>query len=191
MITRLGVRDAKTIAKIHASALKDDFLPSLGINFLTIFYKGLYAIKGVSIFGSKRGTRITGFIVGTDDMSGLFKKILKNNFLTLSWFLFLTVIRKPALIIKIAETFLYPGKEAGPKAELVVIAIQKNYQGKGLGKSLVKELEREFRKNKVKEYKLTVHADKKAVRFYEKLKYKRIGEFMLYGKEWFIYSRKI
>lgn len=191
MITQLVKADANSLARIHKTALKNDFLPSLGENFLTTFYKSLIGEKGIFAFAERNQNQILGFVIGTDDMGLLFKKVLRSNFLELSLSLLLALLKNPGLIIRVAESFLYPTKESGPKAELVVIVVLKKFQGKGIGKKLVKVLEKAFKENKIKEYKLTVHADKKAVNFYEKLKYQRLGDFKLYGKSWLIYSKSV
>lgn len=191
MISKLTIEHAPAIANIHTQALKGDFLPSLGQNFLEVMYHGLIGKRGIYGFVDIKNNEISGFIVGTKNMNSFFRTAIMSNFLKLSLLLFLQVIRNPAILKKIAETFLYPKKDQGPKAELVVIAIKKQSQGKGLGKKLVRSLESQFKKARINKYKLTVYADKKAVQFYEALKFHRIAGFKLYSREWSIYEKKI
>lgn len=183
--------DSPQIARIHKEALEGDFLPSLGLNFLNVFYEGIIGEEDVYLFAYKEKKRILGFVLGVKDSKRFFPKAVQANFLKLSLLLLLQIIKNPKIIKNIAETFLYPSKDVGSKAELVVIAVDNKLQGRGVGKKLVKVLETAFRKNKIKRYKLTIHADKKAVGFYEHLQFSRISSFKLYGKMWFIYEKKI
>lgn len=191
MVFPLKKEHALEISKIHVVSLSDDFLPSLGVNFLETFYKGIIGKSGVYGFVDIGSGRIRGFIVGTKNMKIFFKQALKANFLKLFVYLFIKLLKKPSLIKKILETFFYPKKETGPKAELIVVAVSKKWQSQGIGRELIKNLEEKFLQNKINNYKLTVHADKKAVYFYEKLGYQRLSSFNLYDKMWYVYAKKI
>lgn len=191
MIRPVLTSDSIVITKIHSKALAGDFLPSLGFKFLRTFYEGIVGKPGVYGFLFEEDGKIQGFVVGTRDSSNFFWQTLKSRFLQLALLLFIQIIRKPSLIKNVVETFLYPKKDAGVRAELVIIAVDRNYQGKGLGRQLVDALEEAFGKTGIKLYKLTVHANKKSVGFYEHLGYSRTAEFSLYGKMWYVYEKSI
>lgn len=191
MIRPIKTRDERLIAQIHTKSLSGDFLSSLGIDFLTVFYEGIIGKPGVYGFAYEENKKIHGFVLGTKDSEKFFSLALRSNLLKLSFFLLFQLIKRPKLVKNVLETLLYPKKDTGPKAELVVIAVSEKSQGKGVGKQLVKALEKVFKKDKIKRYKLTVHADKKAVGFYEHLGYSRISTFRLYGKMWFVYEKEI
>lgn len=191
MLVRLSAKDSSTVSLIHSKALGGDFLPSLGLNFLTTFYSGILSKREVYGFGFRVGGGIVGFVLGTSDSKGFFKLALKSNFLSLSFYLLVELIKRPWLFKNVLETFLYTSKDKGPNAELVVIAVLDKYQGIGIGKTLAKALEKAFLNDDIAEYKLTVHASKKAVHFYEHLKYERISSFNLYGKLWYVYGKSL
>lgn len=191
MIAPLVKEQAPQIAKIHFVSLPEDFLPSLGIGFLENFYEGIIEEKRVFGYVDIEGKKIRGFILGTDNMSDFFIKALKNNFFQLAYLLTIKILKKPILIKKILETFLYPKREVGPRAELIVIVVLKRWQGQGIGKKLIATLEKKFLQRKIKKYKLTVHADKKAVFFYERLGYTKLSSFNLYDKLWYVYEKEI
>lgn len=191
MVIPLNVKHSREITKIHKKALYGDFLPSLGQSFLQTFYEGVIGKPGIYGFATAENGEIRGFVVGTKDSNKIFSLALHSNLIKLAFLIFVQLIKKPLLIKNVAETFLYPKKDTGPKAELVVIAVDGNYQGKGVGKQLVRALERAFKKDGIRRYKVTVHADKRAVGFYEHLGYSRTSSFDLYGKMWFVYAKKI
>ncbi len=182
---------ADDIAKIHFQTLSDDFLPSLGINFLKSFYQGIIGQPGVYIFTEVQKNNVYGFVVGVKNSKKFFTLAIRSNPLKLSLFLLLAVIKNPFLIRNIFETILYPSKTKKPLGELVVIAVARKYQGKGIGKKLINSLEKKFVEKGITKYKLTVYSDKSAINFYEKLKFKLLSSFKLYGRMWFVYEKKI
>lgn len=189
MVVPATKKHSSSITKIHIKELPDDFLPSLGFDFLRSLYEGVIEKEGVKGFVDIEKKTIKGFIIGTDDMGKFFKDAMRGNFLKSSYYLLLRLIDKPELIKKILETFLYPKKDQGPKAELVVIAVSRKYQGKGIGKALVNTLEGAFMEKGIIKYKVTVYADKKATFFYDKLEFKRVSAFNLYDKMWYVYEK--
>lgn len=191
MIKNLELHDALSVARIHHRALAGDFLPSLGEKFLTSFYQGIIHKHEVFSFGFFDNNKIIGYVVGAKDIRQLFRLALKSKLTSLTFYLLLAVMRKPILIKKVLETFLYSQKDSGTKAELVVIAVIYKFQGKGIGKELVRKLEKAFLNEGVSRYKVTVHADKNAVNFYEHLKFNYISSFNLYDKMWYIYEKEI
>lgn len=190
-IDHLQRQDIEIISQIHLESLENNFLPSLGLNFLKALYKGIVGKKGNYGFVAIENQKVVGFAIGTKNMKDYLKLALRSNFLELCLYLFFRLIKKPTLLKNVLETFTYSTKDVGPKAELVVIGILKKYQGMGIGKKLIKSLEEKFKKEKIKKYKLTVHSDKRAVYFYEKLRYHRISQFTLYNKIWFIYEKSL
>ncbi len=185
------LNQASEIAKIHCQALSGDFLPSLGENFLKIFYETAIGKKDIYTYVVLDKGKIGGFILGTRDSKTFFKNAIFSGFIKLMPILMIQVVKNPGLLKKVFESLFYPSKEIGPKAELVIIAISKKYQSKGLGKKLISVLEDRFIENKILEYKLTVYADKKAVGFYEHLGFKHLSNFKLYDRMWYLYSKKI
>lgn len=191
MIKTLELKHIPQIAKIHVRALKQDFLPLLGADFLEILYMGVLKKKEAFGFVAEEEDKVIGFVIGTKDMNKFFRAALLANFLKLVYLVTVMIVNRPTLLKKTLETFLYVRKDKGPKPELVVIAVAHKWQSKGIGKKLVNSLEIFFKKMKIKKYKLTVYADKKAVQFYTKLKYLKLDEFNLYGKRWYIYEKNI
>ncbi len=191
MIKPLNAAYIKEVAEIHQEALKGDFFPSLGINFLKTFYEGVFKNSDLYGFGIFQGRKLCGFVIGTKDSGKFFSEVFKSRFLKLSLIVFIQLLKNPNHLKNILETFLYTKRVEGPKSELVVIAVDRNFQGKGAGKLLVNALESAFKKDSIRSYKLTVHADKKSVGFYEHLKFSRISSFNLYGKMWYIYEKEI
>lgn len=179
------------IANVHVKSLKNDFLPSLGEKFILTLYKGAFKSSDSFGFVALDNKKVVGFVIGTKNMKAYFSSSLKSNFLRLGYLLGVRLLKTPSLLKDVVETFTYSSKDVGPPAELVVIAVLKKYQSMGIGRKLVEALEKKFKNEKIKKYKLTVHADKKAVYFYEKLRYHRLSQFNLYNKLWYVYEKRL
>ncbi|MBI5035487.1 MAG: GNAT family N-acetyltransferase [Chloroflexi bacterium] len=184
---------AARVAEIHCAALAGDFLPSLGKEFLTIFYQGVFDLGVGFGFIAFENNQPVGFVLGSVDTSSLFKQIVLSKAIPMSLRVFVALFRRPKLISNVLETFLYPSKEDVPeKAELVVIGFDEAYRGRGLGRQLVNALNETFRAQGVHSYKVTVlQSNQRANRFYTALGFKCVKEFALYRKKWNLYTSTI
>ena len=193
MIVPLQREHAARVAELHCAALAGDFLPSLGQGFLTVFYEGVLDLGMGFGFVAIEDGRPVGFVLGSADTSALFKQVVASRAVMLGLRAIPAVIRKPALVTNVLETFLYPSKEdAVPeKAELVVIGFDAAYRGRGLGCSLVNVLNDAFRAQGVRSYKVTVLQENLGANsFYRALGFQPALEFELYKKKWNLYTHK-
>lgn len=189
-VTRMGTEHVQTVACLHASGLAGVFLPSLGENFLRVFYRT--ALRHQLAFGFVwcEADRPVGFVLGSENSSRLFWSAIARSTFSLGWAAFPAVLRRPGLLLKVVETFLYPRRAAAvlDQAELLVISIDAARRGQGIGEALVQALNTAFREQGVKSYKVTVlQSNKGANLFYQRLGFKSVGEFQLYQQGWNIY----
>lgn len=191
MIRTATLHDVQAISRIHRNELEGDFLPSLGINFLEEFYRILVKNPKIKTFVVYDKSEIKGFIVGTVDTNSVFSSIKSKKGIKLGVYLLIALVNKPLIVKNILQTLFYKGINFPVKAELVVIAVKKNFQNKGLGRKLINNLEVYFRSKGIREYKLTVKQDKKALKIYDHLGYKRRSSFSLYGSKWYLLTKKI
>jgi len=183
MISPLLVENSETVANIHLEGLPDDFLPSLGLNFLKIFYEGILEQSNIFGFVSQENNEVTGFVIGTENMTKFFNQAIMSRFFTLSYIVLKQILKKPQIIGKVLESLFFPNKETGPDAELVVIAVDNKFRGKNIGRELINALESELINREIKEYKVSVTSqNKRANRFYEKLGFNFFNTFILYDK---------
>jgi ribosomal protein S18 acetylase RimI-like enzyme len=189
-ISPMQAHHLRRVAEIHAQALAGDFLPSLGVKFLDIFYQAALANSLVIGIVALCGDKPIGFVLGSSDMAILFQKVVRGAPLQLARAALPAVVRKPGLLLKVAESFLYPGREEAldVKAELVVIAVEPEYRRQGLGQDLVEALNVKFKERNIQSYKVTVlQSNPGANRFYTRLGFQPIGKFKLYHQFWNLY----
>jgi len=180
-----------TVACLHAEALAGDFLPSLGVHFLRAFYHA--ALRSGAAFGfvAQEAGQTAGFILGTPDMSRLFRRVLLTEPFSLAQNAVPALLRSPGMIRMAFEALFYPKKEAIPgiSAELVVIAVAPELQGRRIGHSLVETLNTAFRTQGIECYKVTVlQSNQGANRFYQRMGFHLAGQFDLYHRAWNVYT---
>jgi ribosomal protein S18 acetylase RimI-like enzyme len=193
MIVPLQREHAACVAELHCAALAGDFLPGLGQGFLTVFYDGVIDLGVGFGFVAVEDGRLVGFVLGSADTSILFKQVVASRAVMMGLRAIPAIIRKPALVANVLETFLYPGKEGAvpEKAELVVIGFDAAYRGRGLGRGLVNALSDAFRAQGVRSYKVTVLQENLGANsFYRALGFQPALEFELYKKKWNLYTYK-
>lgn len=194
MIRQVHSHDIKEICNIDIENRAYDFLPSLGIKFLSLLYKEIIQIESDLSFVFIKDNKIVGFVIGVSHSSQIFKKVAIEYFFSFVKYMLLKLFKNPLIIKNFLETIFYPMKEskANTDAELLVIGVNKKYQGFGIGSKLISSLNETFIKKSVTTYKVTVYKDNiLANNFYIKNNFVFNTSFKMYGKEWNIYTYNI
>jgi ribosomal protein S18 acetylase RimI-like enzyme len=169
--------DAPEIAKIHKEEINKGFLSFLGIPILRLFYQTIIVYKGGFCFLVKENGNILGFVAGCVDLKDFNKYFLKKNifFITL---IMISKIFNPFVRKKIKENFLHIKREDGlPKAELLSIAVRKDFHGRKLGSMLVARFVEEMKKRGVKNFKVLVGKELNLFGFYTKNGFELVPEY--------------
>lgn len=170
MIYLAKTKDAIEIARIHKQEIKKGFLSSLPINFLEKLYISI--IENDFCFVAKEGGSVVGFIAGTKNINKLYFYFLKK------YFFYSLVILLPKIfsLRKITEIIFYP-KSEDLSAELLTIAVKKEFRGHGLAKEMFKFFASEMKKRDVEAFKVLVGENLiTAINFYEKSGFKFLRE---------------
>ena len=178
--------DCKDVACMHIEALDKSFLASLGESFLALFYKALVEYKeGILIVAEDDG-KVIGFISGVKNTGDFYRYFLKRHFIK-AGFLLLPRVVNLSTLRRVFEILRYFGEDIGgsiPKAELLSIAVEKNYQGRGTSKLLFETLIEKFHRMGVNEFRVVVGSVlTRAKRFYQKMGCVKVGEFELHKGE--------
>jgi ribosomal protein S18 acetylase RimI-like enzyme len=160
----------REVALLHAAAIDRGFLSSLGPRFLEEMYRAIDAAPESFLLVEQRDGRVAGFIAGSRDLARVRKGLLRRP-LHLAAAMAPVLLRPRKLIGAIealrAGTSPPPGL---PPAELLSLAVNHRYRGRGLAESLYRRLERKFASMGVPAFRIVVGADlAPAHRFYRKM----------------------
>ena len=148
------------ISCLHIKEIHHGLLPFLGPKLLGELYKALTKLELISIWAVKSDGRIIGFLAGTHASNkralGFFLK--KKSILALR--LMIRLFRVPqsarmvvSLVKNSAKNVFFKNKtRSRPQAELLAIAVDKCFQGSGIGKALILCYEDFVEKSGLNEY---------------------------------------
>ncbi len=183
-------------AAIQWREIQEGFFVSLGNKALELFIShmaeseyGILIVARDSMHG-----RICGFVSGATHVGKFYKDfMLKKSFLaavTLAPMLLLS----PSKVWGIFEMFLSPGKKkhVTPDAELLVIAVDEQYKGKGVAQLLFHQLANTFQSKHIDTFKVCTLANTlRPQRFYEKMGARKEAQIEAHGQDAFLYIYEI
>ena len=137
--------DRHAIASIHFNSLNKDVVSILGIKYLEdVFYEYLFSkVTTLSFVAIDQDTnQVCGFVIGSPEQD-IYKSMILNNFLRTIRSIIVSIIKKPKNIFYFFSIFLLLFFGKGYKYlnsdfELEYIAVERKWQGKGVGKALAK-----------------------------------------------------
>lgn len=132
--------DADAVARIHREEIPTAFLSTLGQRFLKNLYLGLLEAETALTLVAEAGGTVVGFVCATAGLSSLYGQVIRCRW----WRFILCLLPKlvrPSVIRRCWETMHYSKTEQeGPSsdAEILSIAVDRRYAGRGVGRWLVK-----------------------------------------------------
>jgi ribosomal protein S18 acetylase RimI-like enzyme len=172
-------------AEIHATCIQGGFLPTLGRRFLTVVYRCIDEHPDCVLLTESIDGRVIGFIAGTTGKSSL------RQVLRLHPFQACAAIAPSLLSVKrlkgMTRIARFAGQREGadpnwPAAELLSIAVDPAYRGKGVAERLFRRLEHAFGGLGVDSFRIIVGANlAPALRFYEKMGCIESGRLTIHG----------
>jgi ribosomal protein S18 acetylase RimI-like enzyme len=190
--------DSSKMTMVHLDTFDGFFLSSLGSGFLNTYYNT--CIKSPDAFAicatDTETEKIVGFGLGCYNSNGFNKKLIKRNFLKYLLRSILIIFTKPNALIRLLNNLTKRDKnenDIGDYGELFSIAVDKDYQGLGIGKNLLKKFEYELKQKSIK--KITLTTDKNnndnVLKFYRNFGYDVYYDFISYPKREMCKLKKI
>jgi ribosomal protein S18 acetylase RimI-like enzyme len=140
-------QDVELVARLHADAIGEGFLSSLGRRFLGRLYARIVSSPNafLAVADDPTGRRVVGFVAGAYDVSALYREFLRRDGVSAS------LAAGPRLVRAIPRTFetlryglRRNGTPAAPRAgsgsreaELLALAVAPEARGQGAGAALV------------------------------------------------------
>src|SRR5512143_2753337 len=149
------------VVQVHREAFQGFFLSVLGPWFLREYYRSLLSGPSGFAFVSWDGPTMTGFVVGTDQPRGMYRRLLRKRWWKFGLASVPALARHPSLIPRVAGWAVKSEHFAAAPGvgTLIQISVRPSIQGKGIGKALVEAFLAEARTRGLSEVNLTTDAD--------------------------------
>lgn len=176
----------KQVATLHAANIDQGFLATLGVPFLSLMYQAIDEAPGSVLIVDEDAGRIRGFVSGGTGMGSIYRRMLGAP-LRLALALLPSLVQ-PKRLKRIIEILRYSGGKPSvtnlPNAELLSIAVDSAWRGKGIAETLYKRLTAHFVHLGVPAYRITVgNGLAPAHRFYRRMGAKAVGSIEVHAGE--------
>lgn len=180
--------DVEQVVKVHLSSFPGFFLTFLGPRFLTSLYAYIASSPDGIGYVSIDGTKIVGFVCGSTQPSGFYRRFLFKRWREIIFSVMLTVILKPAIAPRLVWRVITPPQastEPGT-ATLLSIALIPQYQKKGVGTALVQEFLNDILRRSIHRVNLTTDRDNNDTvnSFYQRLGFQLVRSFVTPEGRW-------
>jgi len=176
--------DIEKIVEIHNAAFENFFLTELGPSFLKTYYRSVFfSNDGVFLKAVSAENKILGFCAATKLSAGFNFRIIKNNFYAFLFHGIKMFFSNPKKLLHIMKNFKKTNVSVNDDkqyAELLSIATLPQYQGAGIGKKLLCELEHYVDKETIISLTTDSENNNKAINFYKRCGYEIWYDFITY-----------
>jgi ribosomal protein S18 acetylase RimI-like enzyme len=192
----------REIAEIHRTELVEGTLRNLGVEGLEIIYSSLVTIPRCGLWCAIDSNQVIGFIAGCADIRRFYKSVLIKSALPLTYISLNRIINSHSFG-NLFKTLVYPFQSSQwiqvpveaheTRAELVAIAVRKDFHHQGVGRMLLLLLEEAFREWQVGSYYhvATDSRDPISNGFYRGMGFSKYGEKKFTNFSLQIYEKKI
>ncbi len=183
-VKRATTDDIAQIVKVHLSAFPGFFLTELGESFLKLYYSSVLKSDGGILLVGMDDNEVVGFCGACKRSAGFHSSLLKENLLKFGAMGARLIFTKPKAILRLAKNLTKTGQvdDPGEYAELLSIGVRGDCQGKGVGKIMLKGLEKSLKDSGIKQLSLTTDSleNDKALQFYKGIGFSELYKFVTY-----------
>lgn len=132
------------VVKIHLSTFQGFFLTFMGRGFLRQMYRSYceHEKSGLLVAFGEIDQSTNGFLAYSNDMSDLYKHMIKKKLIYFAWYSIGAIFRKPASFHRLIRAFLKPSEAKGAVSfvEISSVGVKPDAKSKGVGSQLINEL---------------------------------------------------
>lgn len=177
--------DVDSIVNIHIDAFDGFFLATLGAVFLKFYYTCFISnTQTVTMIAEEEGI-VLGFSASSKMCKNFNSKLIKSNLFEFGILSIKLLCTSPKSLIRLMKNLTK--KDCGFEdneeyAELYSIGVNKDAQGRGIGKKLLSSLEQVMKEEGVQRLSLTTdyYNNESTVGFYHSMGYETLYEFVTY-----------
>lgn len=136
-------RQIESIVDIHMATFPGFFLTFLGPGFLRYLYQAFMTHQPSQLLVAENETgELLGFVAFTNDLSALYRHLIKRSILPLAWFSICAFLRQPSIFSRLVRGLSQPGHSVREEryAELSSIGVAPQQKHAGIGSALILEV---------------------------------------------------
>ena len=130
----------RAVADVHVLTFKGFFLTFMGKGFLNVMYECYCEHSDSGLIGAfDDNNLLLGFLAYSEDMSGLYKYMLRKKLFVFAWYSFLAFIKEPKIFIRLLRALGKPSESKRDEryVELSSIGVRPEYNSLGIGTQLI------------------------------------------------------
>lgn len=183
-------KDIPDLARIHSESLPDDFLPSLGEDFLEkVYYPAALASSNAVTLVIEVNRSVVGFVTVAHDSDHFTRDVLHGRYPLFAFYALKAALCHPSHILKSVDVLnaaLFSRPDPIP-GEIVFIAVQASWRRNGFGRKLVgAAMEYLFTKGVSSCRTKTLLENMGVIRMYEEMGWQTRNTIKLIGKRYVI-----
>ena len=169
----VGVRRAEAgalaaVAHLHADAIGEGFLATLGPRFLERLYRRMIGSGRSFVLVAGSGPRVFGFVAVAEDTRSLYREFLLRDGVVAGLGALPALVRRPRHVWETLRYGTSGGAGTLPSAEVLALAVAAGSRGQGVGARLLAEALAELRRRGITSARVvTVRENAAARRTYE------------------------
>ncbi len=176
------------LARIHGNALPDDFMASLGLDFLErVYYPAALESRHAVTLCAVKANAPVGFVTVAHDSRGFTQDVVQRRFWAIGLYALRAIRRDPRYLIQCLQVFWSAvlSKPDPIQGEIVFIAVEASCRGAGIGKQLVQAACDYIRENHLPYCRTkTLARNQNVIRMYEGLGWKIRDHFRLLNRDY-------
>jgi ribosomal protein S18 acetylase RimI-like enzyme len=192
----------REVAEIHHTELVEGTLRNLGVEGLEVIYSSMVTIPRCGIWCAIDSNRVIGFIAGCADIRRFYKSVLINSAFPLAYISLQRILNSHSFG-NLFMTLVYPFQSSrwiqapeevhDTRAELVAIAVRKEFHHQGIGRMLLLPLEEAFHEWQIGScyHVATDSRDPLSNGFYQGMRFSKYGEKKFTNFTLQIYEKKL
>ena len=169
----MATADVSAVVQVHLDSFRGFFLTFLGPAFLRELYVATLADSSGIGFVAEDGKGICGFVTGTAQPSGFYRRLLRRRWWRFALAAVLPVLKRPSIITRLLRAFSMPEQatQQEGRGTLMSIAVLPETQGNGIGQALVRAFLEAAAQRGLRQVDLTTDRDGNEAtnRFYQNL----------------------
>lgn len=154
-------------ASLHIASIPSGFLPTLGLNFLSLMYRCIDEAASTILITKYKDDQLVGFVTGSVGTENLYRLMLLHPCALV--FALLPVVFSIKKIRKIFSILSHSSgsvRASYPAPELLTICVHSSFRRRGIADELYVKLRNDFKSRSVNEFVIVVGAALDANQFY-------------------------